>query len=68
MRARAWAFSDDEEVDGGDGGGGADQPADGPAAEPEYAFPGFRVEFSRKVMLTPAGPGAGGADQPRGDK
>jgi hypothetical protein len=61
MRARVWAFSDDE-ADTEDGG---DKPgADKTAAEPEYAFPGFRVEFSRKVMLTPAGPGA---DRPKGD-
>ncbi len=36
-------------------GGGED--AAGEAEAPEYAFEGFRVEFSEKVALLPAGAG-----------
>lgn len=44
----AKSFEDDEEEDAG-----ATAP---PADEPEYAFEGFNIDFSTKVMLTPPSP------------
>ena len=44
----ARSFEDDEEDDAG---------ATAPATdEPEYAFEGFNIDFSTKVMLTPPTP------------
>ena len=35
-----------------------DDSASADKPEPEYTFEGFTIDFSEKVMLTPAGPGA----------
>ena len=48
MRERS--FSDEQD-------GGSDNAAgEGAGADTEYAFDGFRVMFSEKIMLTPAAP------------
>jgi hypothetical protein len=44
-----------EDEDAGDAGPDA-APPDGAAADAEYAFDGYDIEFSTKVMLTPAMP------------